>query len=242
MNKLILVTFAAGALFAQGERGIKPRPSASDYPAHQNGASATVAAAVLSPEQVRKMFAADLTRLGYLVIEVAVYPDPSKNVELAGRDFMLRVTPEGTTSRPVSPAAIAAQLHKKEPSSHGGGPIGPNSPVQVSTGATIGYGRETYPNGQRRSGVYTETGVGVGVGNPGQGDPRTPPPASSSKDADSLSVQVDLENQALPEGKIDQPVAGYLYFVKPAAKKKSSSMDLTWYGPGEQVRVGLPAK
>ena len=52
---------------------------------------------------------------------------------------------------------------------------------------------------------------------------------------------MDLENQALPEGKIDQPVAGYLYFTKPVMKKKSS-LDLTWYGPGEQVKVPLPQK
>ena len=66
-------------------------------------------------------------------------------------------------------------------------------------------------------------------------------PDDTGKDADSLSVQVDLENQALPEGKIDQPVAGYLYFTKPVMKKKSS-LDLTWYGPGEQVKVPLPQK
>jgi hypothetical protein len=245
MKKLILVSLAAGALFAQSERGIRPRPSASDYPAHQNGTSATIAAAMLSPEQTKKQFAVDLNRLGYVVVEVAFYPDPSKNVEVAARDFMLRVMPEGTTLRPVSASTIAAQLHKKEPASS---TTVPNSPVHVMTGATIGYeSGGVYPNGQRRpGGVYTDTGVGVGVGGPGQTDPRgTPPPRPSStpqgKDADSLSVQVDLENQALPEGKIDQPVAGYLYFTKPVMKKKSS-VDLTWYGPGEQVKVPLPLK
>ena len=246
MRKVILVSLVAGALFAQAERGIRPRPSASDYPAHQNGASVTVAAAMLSPEQTRKQFAVDLNRLGYVVIEVALYPDPSKNVEVAARDFMLRISPEGTTLRPVSASTIAAQLHKKEPAASS--TTVPNSPVQVATGATIGYeSGGVYPNGQRRpGGVYTATGVGVGVGGPGQrpDDPRgTPPPRPSSqgKDADSLSVQVDLENQALPEGKIDQPVAGYLYFTKPVMKKKSS-VDLTWYGPGEQVKVPLPQK
>jgi hypothetical protein len=246
MKKVILVALAAGALIAQGERGIRPRPSASDYPAHQNGASATLAAALLSPEQTRKQFAVDLNHLGYVVVEIALYPDPSKNVEVAARDFMLKVSPEGTTLRPVSASTIAAQLHKKEPASS---TTVPNSPVQISTGTTIGYGTGgTYPNGQRRpGGVYTDTGVGVGVGGPGQrpDDPRGVPPRPSStsqgKDADSLSVQVDLENQALPEGKIDQPVAGYLYFTKPVMKKKST-VDLTWYGPGEQVKVPLPPK
>jgi len=248
MKKVILISLAAGALFADGERGIRPRPSASDYPAHQNGASVTVAAAMLSPEQTRKQFAVDLNHLGYVVVEVALYPDPSKNVEVASRDFMLRVSPEGTTLRPVSPSTIAAQLHKKE--SPASSTKVPDSPVHVMGGTTIGYeSGGVYPNGQRRpGGVYTDTGVGVGVGGPGQrpDDPRgTPPPRPSStsqgKDADSLSVQVDLENQALPEGKIGEPVAGYLYFTKPVMKKKSS-VDLTWYGPGEQVKVPLPLK
>jgi hypothetical protein len=244
MKKWIVVALAAGALFAQGERGIRPRRDASDYPAHENGVSATIAAAVLSPEQAKKQFAVDLNHLGYMVVEVAVYPDPSKNVELAARDFMLRVMPGGATVRPVSASTIAAQLHKKEPASS---TTVPNSPVQVMTGGTIGYeSGGVYPNGQRRSGgVYTETGVGVGVGGPGMGGPGAGPaprPSSTSgKDADSLSVQVDLENQALPEGKIDAPLAGYLYFPKPVIRKKSS-LDLTWYGPGEQVRVLLPLK
>ena len=242
MKKWILISLAAGALVAQGERGIRPRQSASDYPAHENGTAATVGAAVLSPEQAKKLFAVDLNHLGYLVVEVAVYPDPSKNVELAARDFMLRVTPEGSTTRPVSASAIAAQLHKHEPASR---TTVPNSPVQVYTTTGVGYetGGGTY-NGRRQGGVYTQTGVGVGVGDPGADPHRVPPqqpPAASGKDTDSLSVQVDLEKQALPEGKIDQPVAGYLYFVKPVMKKKSS-LDLTWYGPGEQVRVPLPVK
>ncbi|HLH15606.1 MAG TPA: hypothetical protein VKX45_00225 [Bryobacteraceae bacterium] len=240
MKKWILISLAAGAMFADGERGIRPRPDAADYPNHQNGAAATVGVAMLTPEQARKQFAADLNKLGYLVVEVGVYPDSSKNVEIAARDFVLRVTPEGTTSRPVSASAIAAQLHKHEPAASS--TTVPASPVHVSTGANIGYESGGGPYG-RGGGVYGGGGVGVGVGGPNT-DPRVPPsrpPAASGKDADSLSVQVDLENQALPEGKIDSPVAGYLYFVKPVMRKKSS-LDLTWYGPGEQVRVPLSAK
>ena len=240
MKKWILISLAASAMFADGERGIRPRPDAADYPNHQNGAAATVGVAMLTPEQARKQFAADLNKLGYLVVEVGVYPDSSKNVEIAARDFVLRVTPEGTTSRPVSASAIAAQLHKHEPAASN--TTVPDSPVLVYTGANVGYESGGGPYG-RRGGVYTASSVGVGAGGP-SGDPRVPPskpPAASGKDAVSLSVQVDLENQALPEGKIDSPVAGYLYFVKPVMRKKSS-LDLTWYGPGEQVRVPLSAK
>ncbi len=241
MKKWIVISLAAGALFADGERGIRPRPDAADYPNHQNGAAATIGAAVLTPEQARKQFTADLNRLGYLVVEVGVYPDPSKNVEIAARDFVLRVTPEGTTSRPVSAAAIAAQLHKREPAASR--TTVPGSPVQLSTGANIGYESGGGPY-NRGGGVSGGGGVGVGIGDPSTDPRRVPPaqpPAASGKDSDSLSVQADLENQALPEGRIDSPAAGYLYFVKPVIRKKSS-LDLTWYGPGEQVRVGLSAK
>src|ERR1051325_1075237 len=109
MKKLVFV-LAAAALMA-GETGIRPRPNAADYPASQSGAGATLGAAVLSPDQVKKLFAIDLTRLGYSVIEVGVYPEASKNVDIAARDFLLRIGSDGTTVRPAPPSTIAARLH-----------------------------------------------------------------------------------------------------------------------------------
>jgi hypothetical protein len=235
MNKLFLVSLAAGALLVRGDTGIRPRASASDYPTHQNGEGVTLAAAIVPPEQVKKLFATDLNKLGYMVVELAVYPDPDKNLEIAGRDFMLRVTPEGTTIRPVKPSVIAGQLHKKEPVHSVPQQLPGN--VSVHPTATIGYESGTY-NGRRTSGVYTGAGVGVGAG-----DPRvdqTPPPSPGAKHPDSLSTQVDLEERALPEGQAHEPIAGYLYFPKPELKKKSS-LDLTWYGPAGQIRLVLPS-
>jgi len=109
------------------------------------------------------------------------------------------------------------------------------SRVQVHGSETIGYESATY-GGRRAGGVYTESTVGVGVGEPPMPAPAPPPPHSGKKDTDALSVQVDLENQALPEGRFSQPVAGYLYF--PATPKKSS-LEITWYGPNGQVRLPL---
>lgn len=232
MNKFVLVSLAAGALLAHGESGIRPRASASDYPTHRNGEGVTLAAAIIPPDQVKKLFATDLNKLGYLVVEMAIYPDPDKNIEIAGRDFMLRVTPEGTTVRAVKPSVIAGQLHKKETPA-----VPPQLPgnVQVHGGATVGYESGSY-NGRRSSGVYTETGVGVGVGQP---RPDQLPPPPGSKHPDSLGTQVDLEERALPEGQAREPIAGYLYFPKPEMKKKSS-LDITWYGPAGQLRLVLP--
>jgi hypothetical protein len=234
MKKLFLVSLAATALLVGGDTGIRPRASASDYPTHQNGEGVTLAAAIVSPEQVKKIFSTDLNKLGYIVVEMAVYPDPDKNIEIAGRDFMLRVNPEGTTIRPVKASVIAGQLHKKEPA-----PTVPQQlpgNVSVHPTATVGYESGTY-NGRRTSGVYTGAGVGVGVGDPRMDPPPQPP--SAGKHPDSLSTQVDLEERALPEGQAHEPVAGYLYFPKPDLKKKSS-LDLTWYGPAGQIRLVLP--
>jgi hypothetical protein len=234
MTKLFLVSLAAAASLVAGDTGIRPRASASDYPTHQNGEGVTLAAAIVSPEQVKKIFSTDLNKLGYIVVEMAVYPDPDRNIEIAVRDFMLRVTPEGNTIRPVKASVIAGQLHKKEPTPN----VPPQLPgnVSVHPTATIGYESGTY-NGRRTSGVYTGAGVGVGVGDPRMDPPPQPP--STNKHPDSLSTQVDLEERALPEGQAHEPVAGYLYFPKPELKKKSS-LDLIWYGPAGQVRLALP--
>jgi len=226
MRKLIVMSFATVLL--AGETGIRPRDSASQYPAHQSGAGVTLGAAVVPPDEVKKLFAIDLNKLGYVVVEMAVYPDA--NVEIAARDFLLRMGSDGSTVRPASPATIAGRLHTKNTPP-------PQLPgrVQVYGSETIGYETGTY-GGRRASGVYTESTVGVGVGDSPM---PPPPPPSSKKDTDALSVQVDLENQALPEGRFTQPVAGYLYF--PASPKKSS-LEITWYGAGGQVRLPLPPK
>ena len=64
MKKVVLVSLALGALVVRGDTpGIRPRPSASDYPSHQNGEGVTLAAVMLSAEQARKLFVA----AGYVV-------------------------------------------------------------------------------------------------------------------------------------------------------------------------------
>lgn len=100
----------AGAWIASGANGIQPRPSASDYPARQNAANMTVAAALLSPEQTRERFEEDMNAIGYMVVEVAVYPDPDHKVDVAARDFVLSLMPGGATTQPVTPNGLPAPL------------------------------------------------------------------------------------------------------------------------------------
>jgi hypothetical protein len=224
-----LLFFAIAATLS-AETGIRARATAADYPAHQTGAGATVGAAILTPEQTKKLFAVDLTKLGYIVVEVAVYPD--RDVEIAARDFMLRVVADGNTLRPAPPSTIAAKLDKKKDSPHGGPKIPER--VQVHGSETIGVATGSY-GGRRTGGVYTESTVGVGVGNPGT---PPPPPPRSGKDKDALSVQTELEGAALPEGRIGHPVAGYLYFPAPP---KKAAVEITWYAADGQVRLQMPS-
>src|SRR5271169_2511825 len=102
----ISITVAISAMLWAGQNGIRPRPTPDDYPAREKATGFTLAAAVLTPEQVKKRFATDLNR-GYLVVEVAVYPDPGHEVAMAARDFLARFGSATETERPLTPQAIA---------------------------------------------------------------------------------------------------------------------------------------
>jgi hypothetical protein len=207
------------------DRGIRPRPTPNDYPARQTIDGVTFAAAVLTPEQVKRRFATDLNR-GYIVVEMAIFPEGGHETEMASRDFLARFGSSTEMERPLGAQAIAARLGKKDP----GAPSNPDSlsKVHVYNAETIGY--EHGPNG--RSGVYTATTTGVSVGD--RGTP--PPPAQAPSGMTRHEVEQELDGLALPERRIAEETAGYLYFAKPT-KGKASPVHLAYYG--EQKRVDL---
>ena len=200
MKRFAGVGLVATLLLADGGGGIRPRGSATDYPAHETAGGVTVAAAVIPPEQVRKLFATDLNGGGYIVLEVAVYPEAGRELNVASGDFMLQMGPNSETVRAASPPAIASILQKKNLPK----PPRPGD-ITITPGATIGYESGGYDpaTGRRTHGVYTGAGVGVGVG--GAGAPQVPGPAST--DRDRTTMQQELEDKALPEGKTTTAVA-----------------------------------
>jgi hypothetical protein len=234
MNRLAFVCVAAVTLMAQGRQGIRPRPNASDYPAHEAIAGTTIAAVVLSPDEVRNLFATDLHKGGYIVVEVGVYPEGGQDIDLSSSDFILKIGSDNAMVRPVSAATIASVLQRK------------SEPRQVSRGrdvtlyptAEIGYESGGYDpvTGRRRSGVYTGTGVGVGIGDNGP----SAPPRPASTDRDRTTMRQELEDKALPEGKTAQPVAGYLYFPSPTGKHKNAMYDITYIGANGKARLAVP--
>jgi len=222
----------AAALLA-GEHGIRPRPSPDDYPARAGGKGFTLAAAVLTPQEVKKRFATDLNR-GYVVVEVAFFLEKDHDVTAAAKDFMARFGSGLEIERPVSPQTIAARLGKKDEPFTSGTP----GKVHVYTAETIGYEHGPMgPNGRSAGGVYTGTTTGVGVGDPGY---PPPPPQSSSSGMDRTSIQTELDDLSLPERTLSEDTAGYLYFAKPT-KGKSSPLHLTYYGD-QKIELTLPIK
>lgn len=202
----LVVAGMAGLLWA-GD-GIRPRAQSADYAAHARLGDVTVGASVLTAEQARKTFGADLNRAGYVVVEVALYPENGAGMQIAADDFMLRKT------RPVSARAVTDGVYRNENPAHG---------AEVYTSATVGYESSSAGNG-RQHGVYTATSVGVGNRAPYPGPARDPG-----------ALEYELAGKALPEGAVSRAVAGYLYFAKPAGK--SADYELTWYAPAGAVRL-----
>ena len=234
MRCVVLIYLLACLLLAGDVSGIRPRESSADYTAHQKVPGATVAAAVIPPDQVKKLFATDLNAGGYIVIEVGIYPEGGAEIGVSSGDFLLRVGSNPAIVRNASARAIAAALQRpsKPPE------IRRKSDINVYPTATIGYESGTDAYGRKRSGVYTAVGVGVGVGD----DPAaSAPPRPASTDRDHATMEQELADKALPEGKTTRAVAGYLYFPKPTARQKNSAYEITWYGSDRQVHLTIPA-
>lgn len=221
MKRIALMLAAVIAAFASN--GIRPRGTPADYSAHATSDGVTIAAAVVPPAQVRKIFSADLNSGGYIVIEVAVYPESAPDVDVSSGDFMLSPAGETSAVPPVSARTIAGVFDRKNSS-----PRGRDTNVDVAIGYETGNDPVT---GQRRSGTYT----GVAVENGPQGT-LAPPPSGP----DPWTIKQELEERSLPEGKSTQPVAGYLYFPK-LKKSRSVGYDLTYYGVSNKVRLTIPA-
>ncbi len=116
MGRYTLLTVMLAAAWAQTP-GMRPRPDAKEYPAHDHIPGATIAAVALSPAQVKTAFGSD-TYKGYIVMEIAVYPDPNETVNLSPKDFMLRIGESGELLRPSAPSTIALSIDEKNNPTH----------------------------------------------------------------------------------------------------------------------------
>jgi len=191
---------------------VSPRPKSRDYPAHDSLKTAAIAAAIVPPEQVKKIFSAETAKT-YVVVEVGIYPEAGSSLDVDLIDFALKTGEQ--VVRASEPRDIGTVWPSaKNPSV---GTRGPN--VTAETGVIVD--RETDPvTGRPRTSVGTYESVAVS--NYPRPDPPPPPPSKSSGDASDK-----MRKMALPQGIAKAPVAGYLYFRYHSRKQDAFTLNYT---------------
>jgi hypothetical protein len=221
---IVLSGIFSGLVAAWDPAGLPPRPRPSDYPVRQSTKTATIAAAVVPPDQAGKMFSPEIAKQ-YIVVEVAVYPEAGQTVDVKPLLFSLKVgdrfsnaeQPGDVAPLPASPRPVMGQT------------------TAVTTETGVAYGRTTNPvNGRSTQNLEAYSAVTVA-------DARQPaPPAPSSSSADPRIVADKLWNKALPEGQTANAVAGYLYFARYAKQRKSDSLELSYSDSDLSVLLQFP--
>lgn len=194
------------SLAAGDDTGLSPRATPSDYPAHDNVKTGVLAAAIVPPAQVKKMFSADIGKR-FIVVEVAVYPEPGRNFDLDLFDFALRTGDQ--LLRPAKPGDMATPWQDK------GGQPGNRGPT-ITTDSGVIVSREIDPiTGRPRTGVGAYEGVSAS---------NYPPPNNPAPRSDRGVIPAKIRDMALPEGPTRIPVAGFLYFRRSGSKRDSLTL------------------
>jgi hypothetical protein len=219
----IILVFVANAGYGGDQKGIAARPKPTDHQVQATIGNSQIGVSCLSRIDVQKEFSTELNR-GYVVVEVALYPENGESIELVPGQFFLRLTEDGKPIRSAEARAIAQSLQKAS-SGDRDVAVYPSIGIGYETG---GYDPNTGRN--RRGGWTTDVGVGVGVGSGGAG----------ASDEDRRVMELELTEKGLPGGKFSAPVSGYLYFPAPRASASSVVLDVTI--AGQPTRLTLPRR
>jgi len=198
-------------------RGVHPRATPDDYAVKVQGKDAAYAASLVPAEQVKHLFAFDITGK-FLVFEVAYFPLNNQWGQIDTDDFVIKRGDKGDLTHTADASAVASAIQKdnapKRAESLGTGD------THVYTAAHVGYesGRDPV-TGRPVSGTYSGAEVGVTHGGP-PAPPDAPRVGASTDDRKELESQ--LQDRQLPNGKFDHAVAGYLYFPKSIVKKDAN--------------------
>ena len=202
-------------------KGIKPRSSAEKYASHAELKGVAMGATLLSPDEVLQVFTTDLNSC-CVVLEVGLYPETGKSLEIARKDFSLHVAGTDSAVKPSSPNLLAITL-KLSPR---GGSMTPHGSVGVGYGVGGADPRTGQPGGHS---VDTSAEVSLGK----------PPSDSQPSELDRQLMELELTKKGLPEGSVSTPVAGYLYFPL-TKKKKKAARQLECTLAGEKITLALP--
>lgn len=223
--------FGQQAQQKQQSKGVPARATPADYPAHVEVDGVSYGAAVLSPDQVKHIFAFDISKT-YVVFEVAVYPARGA-MNIDPDSFVVRLAHSADYVHPADSVTVASVIQQK------------NLPPQnqqksgvVVASTEVGYesGRDPY-TGRPVHGTYTASQVGVNT-DPDLAPPRMPSPGGYPQDRELLEDQ--LWTKGMPERAIQRPTAGYLYFPVSLLKKKSGdSYELAYLSSGRDEPAPL---
>jgi hypothetical protein len=93
-------------------KGTVPRASFDRYALHAAQDGVGIGVVLLAPEQARKQFVSDVNRC-CVVLEVALYPDRDKTLNVSLNDFAISAGGSETAAKPASAKVVAATLQKK---------------------------------------------------------------------------------------------------------------------------------
>jgi hypothetical protein len=220
---LLCACFLVGGLSADdAPQGVPTRPAASDYAANAQWQTATFAASLLPAKQVEHLFAFDISK-SFVVFEVALYADSNAALKVSRAAFV--VNDIHSTEPDTVASAIERQNQPPMPSSH---------PLGIETSATIGVQHGTDPySGRPASGVYTGGSVTAETGGRRDGGYPTQDakPGGTAEDRRMLAAQ--LRVRGIPEGPVNHPVAGYIYFRKSDIKSRGGNYELQYLAEEE---------
>jgi hypothetical protein len=115
MKRIFMPMLAAALLLATDHPGVRPRGAAKDYPAYDSADGITIAAAVVPAGKVQHQISREMVKAGYIVLEIAVYPGPGKNVIVSPDDFSMTVGLNPDVARAETPAVVATlERHVKD--------------------------------------------------------------------------------------------------------------------------------
>jgi hypothetical protein len=213
-NLLAGVAFViAASLATAGPKGTIPKASADLYPVHADHDGTRIGAAVMSPDEVRRVFGFDVDR-SCIIVEVALYPPDGEEHKVLLSDFSLRIAATNTAVKPSTATAVAAnwqQIFREQ------------QEVKDEPFAEAAAGPHN---------VHTTAQVRVET---------VDSSLHPGSEKDRATLEAELAEKGLAEGKTSSPVAGYLYFPM-LPRKKQTALQLDHDTNGSSVTLQFPQK
>lgn len=214
-NLLVGVGFVtAASLATAGSKGTIPKASAGLYLVHADHNGTRIGAALMSPDEVRRVFGSDVDR-SCIIVEVALYPPDDKERKVLLSDFSLRIAGTGIAVKPSTATVVAANWRQQ---------LRMQQDVKTELDGEVAFGPGL---------VHLEGQVRF---------EKVDSPAYPASEKDAATLEAELTDKGLPEGKTSSPVAGYLYFPVLQRKKHTTlQLDYETNGSGVILELSKPA-